>query len=76
MKLPKPTSSRRANVTDHSYDPETRQLDVTFHQGARYRYFDVTPKQYETMRAHPSAGGFLHEHIIGKCDCTKIGEKE
>jgi hypothetical protein len=65
---------RRPNVLDHSYNPETRHLDVTFHQGRRYRYFDVTPKQYEGLKAAHSAGGFLHRHIIGKCDASPLDD--
>lgn len=74
FKPPPKKSSRQSHVTDHSYNPETKELDVTFHGARKYRYHDVTAKQYDSMKSHPSPGGFLHAHIIGKNDYTPIDD--
>lgn len=63
MKKPK---SRRANVTNHSYDPDNQELTVTFHSGARYIYHGVSKEIADGLRDAPSKGSYLHAHIIGK----------
>lgn len=68
------TTARRAgsNVQGHEYSPETGHLTVTFHGGRQYRYEGVDKELAEKFRDSSSQGSFLHSHIIGKHDATKI----
>lgn len=68
------TTARRAgsNVSGHEYSPETGHLTVTFHGGRQYRYSGVDKELAERFRDSSSQGSFLHSHIIGKFDATKI----
>lgn len=68
------STARRAgsNVQGHEYSPETGHLTVTFHGGRQYRYSGVSKEIAERFRDSSSQGSFLHSHIIGKFDATKI----
>lgn len=64
-----------SNVDDHSYDPATRELTVTFSHGpTRYKYFDVTQSQAHALASAKSRGEFLHKHIIGKNDAERLSD--
>lgn len=67
-----PNRDRRQNITAHEYNPETEHLTVTFHDGRQYRYEGVPLAIGNAMRGAQSLGKFLHTHIIGKYDHTKI----
>ncbi|CAN5425716.1 KTSC domain-containing protein [soil metagenome] len=43
-----------------SYDCRQQWLDVVFVTGRVYRYFDVPPELYESMRASGSKGVFFN----------------
>lgn len=66
--MKKKPAQRRANVIDTSYDADSRSLTVTFHNGQRYRYTDVDPEIAGGLDDCDSKGGYLHKHIIGRCD--------
>jgi hypothetical protein len=72
LKIPK--KKPPSHVTATSYNPATKELDVTFHGSRKYRYHDVTARQFAELSKHPSPGGFLHKHIIGKNDATKLDD--
>lgn len=69
---PAPPVKRRSNISAHDYDPETGHLTVTFHGGRRYRYEGVDRKTAEGLRDAASQGTYLHAHVIGKFDATKL----
>jgi KTSC domain len=60
------TRSRGSSITNHSYDPATKNLTVTFHHGKTYTYRDVPTEVADGFREAPSQGTFLHANIIGK----------
>lgn len=70
MKKPKP--ARRSNVTTACYDPDTKNLDVTFHNGRTYRYHDVPEKHGNGIVAAESRGSYLHEHIAKHFDFSEL----
>lgn len=71
--MPKPQAAkRRANILAHEYSPERGHLTVTFHHGGVYRYDDVPADLAEDFGNAESRGAFLHAHIIGKFQHTKI----
>jgi hypothetical protein len=74
LKRKPPVKARAAstNVLDHSYSPETGHLTVTFSGGRQYRYEGIDQKTADGLGSAESKGRFLHSHVIGKFDATKI----
>ena len=53
-------------LTDARYDAQTRDLDVWFVSGRRYRYFNVPPQVYESLIRADSKGMFFNANIRDK----------
>ena len=52
------------SLRDIVYDPVGRSLDVTFiASGKRYRYFDVSQDEYESLQRAFSKGGHFNRQI-------------
>jgi len=60
------------SIEDHSYDPETRHLTITFPGGRQYRYHDVSPETAKGLSDAPSKGKYLHSSVIGKHEAMRI----
>ena len=45
------------------YDPRSRVLEVEFHSGRIYQYFDVPRRVYETLLASDSVGKYFNEVV-------------
>lgn len=71
------TDKRESSVIDHvSYDPATKQLDVTFRKGgARWRYFGVDEDVADGLRNADSQGAYLKRHIIDCCQSKKLDDR-
>lgn len=54
-----------SNVASAGYDDQSRTLEIEFHKGGVYQYFDVPRTTYEQLVNAASPGGFLHEQIRG-----------
>lgn len=54
-----------SNIAQVGYDPETQTLEVEFHSGAVYQYFDVPQSVYDALMNAESIGGFLNSQIKG-----------
>ena len=52
-----------SNVAAVGYDPLSKVLEVQFHSGATYQYFEVPDPLYRAFMRAPSLGKYLHEHI-------------
>jgi hypothetical protein len=52
-----------SNISQISYDEATGTLQVNFHNGGAYQYFDVSANKWEDFKAAPSKGQFLHQQI-------------
>jgi lysyl-tRNA synthetase class 2 len=50
-------------IRTFSYDPDARQLHVTFVSGRRYRYDAVPREVYEGMRRAFSKGQFFNSRV-------------
>jgi hypothetical protein len=57
------SSFESSNISSFSYDEVTGTLQVTFHNGSSYQYFDVMPNKWEDLKRADSKGKFLHQHI-------------
>ena len=53
-------------LTDARYDAQTRDLDVWFVSGRRYRYSNVPPQVYDSLLSADSKGVFFNVHIRDK----------
>lgn len=52
-----------SNISQISYDVATGTIQVNFHNGGAYQYFDVPANKWEDFKASASKGQFLHQHI-------------
>lgn len=52
-----------SNISQISYDVATGTLQVYFHNGVAYQYFDVSANKWEDFKASASKGQFLHQQI-------------
>jgi phage repressor protein C with HTH and peptisase S24 domain len=50
-------------VASVGYDPTQRRLEVAFHNGRVYAYFEVPPSVYEELVAAESVGKFFNENV-------------
>ena len=63
---------KSSNVASVGYDPAGRQLEVTFHDGANYRYHGVPPSVHDGLLKAPSAGGFVAGKLRGKFRAERV----
>ena len=52
-----------SNVEEVGYEQETMTLEVLFHNGNVYQYFDVPQSVYEGLLRAESVGKFLNTQI-------------
>ena len=53
------------NVASAGYDDATCTLEIEFHNGGIYQYFDVPRSIYDELVGAGSPGRFLHQQIRG-----------
>lgn len=54
-----------SNVARVRYDSSTMILEVEYHSGSVYQYFDVPETVYQQLIQSGSVGSFMHENIRG-----------
>lgn len=59
------TQVSSSNVLEVGYDPQTSTLEVMFHGGNVYQYFDVPEHHYHGLISADSVGGYLNNNIKG-----------
>lgn len=52
-----------SNISLLSYDAASETLQVTFHNGGVYQYFDVSANKWDDFKRADSKGQFLHQQI-------------
>lgn len=52
-----------SNVASVGYDQNTLTLEVEFHSGSVYQYFDVPEAVYQEFMAAESTGRYLNRNI-------------
>ena len=65
-----PVSS--SNLSSIGYDSESHTLEIEFHSGGVYQYFDVPQSVYDALMSAPSHGSFFHRNVRDKYRYTKI----
>ena len=52
-----------SNLAEVGYDPETSILEIKFHQGGVYQYYNVPKSIYHDLMTAASKGRYHHQHI-------------
>ena len=60
------------NVRSIGYDDTTGTLEVEFHSGGIYQYFEVPETVYATLMRASSKGRYLNDHIKDSYRCQKL----
>jgi hypothetical protein len=54
-----------SNVDAFRYDREARALEIEFHGGRRYRYFNISADMAGGLAEASSPGGWFHQNLKG-----------
>ena len=65
-------SVQSSNVAEVGYDPNTMTLEVAFHSGGIYQYFDVPGSLFQEMLQAESVGRFLNLYIKNSYRYAKL----
>ncbi len=57
------TSVSSTNLKSVGYDPEDMILEIEFHDGGVYQYFNVPESKYEGLMKADSHGKYFDAHI-------------
>ncbi len=61
-----------SNLQQIGYDVDQSLLQIWFHNGTTYQYFDVPHAVWENFCAAGSKGKYMHANIRGKFRYTKV----
>jgi len=61
-----------SNIAEIAYDGPNQILQVTFHNGSRYQYFDVPDHIWEEIKVANSKGVYLNSKIKGQFRYSKV----
>lgn len=65
-----PVSS--SNLRSVGYDENDRTLEIEFHSGGVYEYYDVPPETVRELLQAGSRGRYFHEHVRDEYDYRQI----
>ena len=60
------TPVRSSNISSIGYCEDSNTLEVEFHGGALYAYYEVPADLHTGLKLADSHGSYLHRHIKGK----------
>jgi KTSC domain len=63
-------------IRNYSYDPDKRELKITFVTGRRYVYDDVPQDVVDALKTAFSRGTFFNQHIRDRFDYREIAPQE
>jgi hypothetical protein len=61
-----------SNISEIGYDEPHRILEVLFHNGSTYQYFDVPPHIYNELMQAGSIGQYLNGNIKGSYRYARV----
>ena len=61
-----------SSVASIGYDAETFVLEIQFHNGHVYRYFNVPEAAHRLLMKASSIGGFVNTIIKPRFDCVRV----
>jgi hypothetical protein len=59
------TAINSSNIAEVGYDASTGTLELLFHNGRLYQYFDVPAAVHEELLQAPSPGQYFYQNIRG-----------
>ena len=65
-----PVSS--SNLSSIGYDSESHTLEIEFHSGGVYQYFDVPQQIWDELMRASSHGSYFHRHVKDRYRWAKI----
>ena len=65
-------ASASSVIESVKYRGKTQNLNITFHNGKTYRYFDVPKAVYEHLLADDSKGAYFNEVIKPHFDYEEV----
>ncbi len=65
-------SVKSSNITSIGYDEDSGTLEMEFHGGAVYQYFDVPFIVYDGLMEADSHGKYLAKHIKGQYRFVRV----
>jgi hypothetical protein len=63
--------SKSSHISGSSYDPDKKQLSITFKNGDVYNYHNVSLEDYNAFKHSESHGKYFHNNIKNKFEFTK-----
>lgn len=66
------SSFNSSNIRVLRYNFDTSTLEVSFHSGGVYQYFDVPQHEWENFKLAESKGKFLHNNIKGHYRYSRV----
>lgn len=61
-----------SNITSVGYDSESHTLEIEFHSGGVYQYFDVPQSTYDELMHASSHGSYFYRYIKDQYRWVKI----
>jgi len=61
-----------SNIASIGFDEDSSTLEIEFHSGAVYQYFDVPFAVYDGLIEADSQGQYLAQHIKGQYRYVKV----
>jgi hypothetical protein len=61
-----------SNVARISYEEKSSTLEVEFHNGSIYQYYDVPEQIWEAFKAADSKGQFIHQNLKGQYRYARV----
>jgi hypothetical protein len=61
-----------SNISSIGFDEDSNTLEIEFHSGAVYQYFDVPLNIYQGIMEADSKGQFFAQHIKGYFRYSKV----
>jgi ATP-dependent DNA helicase RecG len=68
----KRTPVASANVASVGYDADKKVLEIEFHDGGIYQYFDVPKSVYEELITSPSTGSYFFHNVRNNFNYQKL----
>jgi len=63
-------------ISEVGYDPQGQVLEISFHSGATYKYFSVSPEEAQAFMKAESLGSHFLREVKGKYDYRKVEPDE
>lgn len=52
-----------SSIASVGYDEATKTLEIEFHNGRIYQFFDIPPQMAEAFRAAKSTGAYFNKYV-------------